>query len=160
MLFGHLLSNSASGFSDVRTYWSKEAVKQATGYDLDVPGLIHLINSGATTMDATGLRIAGRQAGHEAVLGDLRNRGAGVSRRDLEWVPANLGYFRGGGFSSRFLTKGGMPITLARINRVKGLGPVLQIAEGYTYELPAEYPQDASTTVPIRAGRLPGSSRT
>ena len=135
MLFGHLLSNSASGFSDVRTYWSKEAVKQATGYDLDVPGLIHLINSGATTMDATGCEsLDGKPA--MKPFWEISETEAQACLDATSWVPANLGYFRGGGFSSRFLTKGGMPITLSRINRVKGLGPVLQIAEGYTYELP------------------------
>ncbi|MBS1368746.1 MAG: L-fucose isomerase [Lentisphaeria bacterium] len=135
MLFGHLLSNSASGFSDVRTYWSREAVKKATGYDLDVPGLIHLINSGATTMDATGCENAGGKPAMKPFW-EISEAEAKACLDATSWVPANLGYFRGGGFSSRFLSKGGMPITLSRLNRVKGLGPVLQIAEGYTYELP------------------------
>lgn len=76
-----------------------------------------------------------------------------------EWVPANLGYFRGGGFSSHFLTKGGMPVTMARVNRIHGLGPVLQIAEGYTYELPAKI-HARSTTHRSGAGRPHGSCRT
>lgn len=135
MLFGHLLSNSASGFSDVRTYWSPEAVKKATGYDLEVPGLIHLINSGATTMDATGCATAGGRPVMKPFW-ELSEAEAEACLDATSWVPANLGYFRGGGFSSRFLSKGGMPITMSRLNRVKGLGPVLQIAEGYTYELP------------------------
>ena len=135
MLFGHLLSNSASGFSDVRTYWSPEAVKKATGYDLEVPGLIHLINSGATTMDATGCATAGGLPAMKPFW-ELSEAEAEACLDATSWVPANLGYFRGGGFSSRFLSKGGMPITMSRLNRVKGLGPVLQIAEGYTYELP------------------------
>ena len=135
MLFGHLLSNSASGFSDVRTHWSPEAVKKATGYDLEVPGLIHLINSGATTMDATGCATAGGRPAMKPFW-ELSEAEAEACLDATSWVPANLGYFRGGGFSSRFLSKGGMPITMSRLNRVKGLGPVLQIAEGYTYELP------------------------
>lgn len=135
MLFGHLLSNSASGFSDVRTYWSPEAVKKATGYDLEVPGLIHLINSGATTMDATGRATVGGKPAMKPFW-EITEAEAQACLDATSWVPANLGYFRGGGFSSRFLSKGGMPITLSRLNRVKGLGPVLQIAEGYTYELP------------------------
>ncbi len=137
MLFGHLLTGTASGFSDVRTYWSPEAVKKATGFDLDVPGMIHLINSGATTMDATGRQSADGKPAMKPFW-EISADEAKACLDATSWVPANLGYFRGGGFSSRFLTKGGMPITLSRINRVKGLGPVLQIAEGYTYEPPKE----------------------
>ena len=137
MLFGRLLTTSAAGFSDVRTYWSPEAVKAATGYDLDAPGLIHLINSGATTMDATGCQsIDGKPA--MKPFWEISEKEAADCVDAVSWVPANLGYFRGGGFSSKFLTKKGMPITMSRLNLVKGLGPVLQIAEGYTYELPAE----------------------
>ena len=136
MLFGRLLTNSAAGFSDVRTYWSPEAVKAATGYDLEVPGLIHLINSGATTMDATGCQsFDGKPA--MKPFWEISEKEAADCVDAVSWVPANLGYFRGGGFSSKFLTKKGMPITMSRLNLVKGLGPVLQIAEGYTYELPA-----------------------
>lgn len=137
MLFGHLLTNSASGFSDVRTFWSPEAVRKATGHKLAVPGLIHLINSGATTMDATGRQtIKGKPA--MKPFWEITEKEAQACLDATEWVPANLGYFRGGGFSSHFLTKGGMPVTMARVNRIHGLGPVLQIAEGYTYELPAK----------------------
>ncbi len=137
MLFGHLLTNSASGFSDVRTFWSPEAVRKATGHKLAVPGLIHLINSGATTMDATGRQtIKGKPA--MKPFWEITEKEAQACLDATEWVPANLGYFRGGGFSSHFLTKGGMPVTMARVNRIPGLGPVLQIAEGYTYELPAK----------------------
>jgi len=137
MLLGHLLSGTASGFSDVRTFWSPEAVKKATGYKLEVPGLIHLINSGATTMDATGRQ---SKDGKPAMkpFWEITKTEAKACLDATSWVPANLGYFRGGGLSSRFLTKGGMPMTLSRINRVKGLGPVLQIAEGFSYEPPAE----------------------
>ena len=137
MLLGHLLTGTASGFSDVRTYWSPEAVKQATGYNLEVPGLIHLINSGATTMDATGRQ---SKDGKPAMkpFWEISEEEKQACLDATSWVPANLGYFRGGGLSSRFLSKGGMPMTLIRVNRVKGLGPVLQIAEGFTYEPPAE----------------------
>ena len=135
MLFGHLLTNSAAGFSDVRTYWSPEAVKEATGFDLDVPGLIHLINSGATTMDATGCQ---SKDGKPAMkpFWEISEKEAADCVAATVWTPANLGYFRGGGYSSTFLTKKGMPVTMSRLNMVKGLGPVLQIAEGYTHELP------------------------
>ena len=137
MLLGHLLTGTASGFSDVRTYWSPDAVKKATGYSLEVPGLIHLINSGATTMDATGRQ---SKDGKPAMkpFWEISEAEKQACLDATSWVPANLGYFRGGGLSSRFLSKGGMPMTLIRVNRVKGLGPVLQIAEGYTYEPPAE----------------------
>ncbi len=137
MLFGHLLTATAQGFSDVRTYWSPEAVKTATGFDLDVPGLIHLINSGATTMDATGRQ----DCKGKPVMKPFWEIKADEAQKCIdavEWVPANTGYFRGGGFSSRFLSRKGMPITMFRLNTIKGQGPVLQIAEGYTHELPKE----------------------
>ncbi len=136
MLFGHLLSGSASGFSDVRTYWSPEAVKRTTGMDLEVPGMIHLINSGTTTMDATGRAFRDGKPAMKPFW-EITSAEAQACLDATSWIPANLGYFRGGGFSSRFLSRGGMPVTMSRINRVKGLGPVLQIAEGYTYEPPA-----------------------
>ena len=135
MLFGHLLTGTASGFSDVRTYWSPEAVRKATGFELDAPGLIHLINSGATTLDATGRQSRDGKPVMKPFW-EISGAEAQACLDATTWVPANLGYFRGGGFSSHFLSKGGMPITLSRVNRIKGLGPVLQIAEGYTYELP------------------------
>ncbi len=137
MLFGHLLTCTASGFSDVRTYWSPEAIKKATGKDVDVPGLIHLINSGATTMDATGKQ---KKDGKPAMkpFWEITEAEAEACVGAVEWTPANLGYFRGGGFSSRFLSEGGMPLTMYRLNMVAGLGPVLQIAEGYTAELPKD----------------------
>jgi len=135
MLFGHLLSATASGFSDVRTFWSPEAVKQATGFDLEVPGMMHLINSGATTLDATGRQTRDGKPAMKPFW-EISEAEAKACLDATSWVPANLGYFRGGGLSSHFLTRGGMPMTITRVNRVKGLGPVLQIAEGYTYEPP------------------------
>ena len=137
MLFGHLLTGTASGFSDVRTFWSKESVKRITGYDLEVPGLIHLLNSGATTLDATGE--CSRDG--KPVMKPYWEISDAEARKCLEatqWRPAGVEYFRGGGFSSNFISRGGMPITLSRMNLIKGLGPVIQIAEGYTCELPAE----------------------
>ena len=136
MLFGRLLTNSASGFSDVRTYWSPEAVKAATGYKLDVPGFMHLINSGATTLDATGCMTGKDGKPIMKHFWDVTKEDVKACLAATDWVPASLGYFRGGGYSSHFYTKGGMPITLSRVNRIAGLGPVLQIAEGYTYQLP------------------------
>ena len=138
MLFGHLLTNTASAFSDVRTYWSPEAIEKATGVKLDIPGMIHLINSGATTMDATGRM---KDASGNPVMKpfwEVTEQDAAECLKATTWCPANLGYFRGGGFSSRFVTAGGMPVTMTRINRIKGLGPVIQIAEGYTYMPPQE----------------------
>jgi len=135
MLFGNLLTQTAQGFSDVRTYWSPAAVKRVTGHKLAVPGLIHLLNSGATTMDATGRQcISGKPA--MKPFWEISEKEAQACIDAVDWVPAHLGYFRGGGFSSHFISRGGMPITLSRLNMVKGLGPVFQIAEGYTHELP------------------------
>lgn len=139
MLFGHLLTNTASIFSDVRTFWSPEAVKRVTGYQLEgkaANGIIHLINSGATCLDATGQQTD--KAGKPAMkpFWDITEEEVLKCLDATTWYPADQGYFRGGGFSSNFLSKGGMPVTMLRLNRIKGLGPVLQIAEGWTVDLP------------------------
>jgi L-fucose isomerase len=140
MLFGNLLTNTAQIFADVRTYWSPAAVKRVTGYQLEGPaasGLIHLINSGAATLDATGWQ---ERDGQPAMKPFWEITPAEVDKclAATTWYPANTGYFRGGGFSSGFLTRGGIPITMSRLNLVKGLGPVLQLAEGWTVDLPAK----------------------
>ena len=143
MLFMKLLTNRPQMFADVRTYWSPEAVKKATGYDVegvakDAGGFIHLINSGACCLDANG---AAKDENGNAVMKPWYE----VTKEDQEnimknttWNYADLGYFRGGGYSSRFETKDEMPATMIRLNLVKGLGPVLQIAEGWTVGLPAD----------------------
>ena len=143
MLFGKLLTNTAQIFSDVRTYWSPEAVKKATGYELEgvakeSDGFIHLINSGASCLDASG------QAKDENGNGIMKPWFE-VNEADQEailaattWNAADNGYFRGGGYSSRFLTEAEMPVTMIRLNLVKGMGPVLQLVEGYTVKLPNE----------------------
>jgi len=140
MLFGHLLTGTAQVFADVRTYWSPEAVKRVTGKaptGLAENGFIHLINSGAAALDGTGEQtIDGKPA--MKPFWEITPEEAGKCLDATSWRPANVGYFRGGGFSSDFLSKGGMPITMSRINIVAGLGPVLQIAEGYTVDLPAD----------------------
>jgi len=140
MLFGHLLTNTAQIFADVRTYWSPAAVKRVTGYELNgraASGMIHLINSGACTLDATGWHeIDGQPA-----IKPWWNVTPEEAKKCFDattWYPAVTEYFRGGGYSSNFLTRGNMPVTMARINLVKGLGPVLQIAEGWTIDLPEE----------------------
>lgn len=140
MLFGHLLSNTAQVFADVRTYWSPDAVKRVTGKELTglaKDGIIHLINSGSAALDGTGQQSANGEPVMKPYW-DISPDEAGKCLKATCWRPANLGYFRGGGFSSNFRTKGGMPVTLTRINLVKGLGPVLQIAEGYSVELPED----------------------
>ncbi len=138
MLFGHLLTNSASIFADVRTYWSPEAVKRVTGYALSgkaAGGFIHLINSGAATLDATG---ALKRNGQPVMkpFWEIEEHEAKAALAATTWYPAELDYFRGGGYSSGFLTRGEMPLTMTRLNLVKGLGPVLQVAEGWTVDLP------------------------
>jgi L-fucose isomerase len=138
MLFGHLLTGTSQIFSDVRTYWSPDAVQRVTGWKPAgeaANGFIHLINSGATTMDGTGKQ---RRDGKPAMkpYWEISPQEAGACLDATEWRYASLGYFRGGGYSSDFLTEGGMPVTMMRINLVKGIGPVLQIAEGATATLP------------------------
>ncbi|NBC84135.1 MAG: L-fucose isomerase [Bacteroidetes bacterium] len=138
MLFGHLMTGAAQIFSDVRTYWSPEAVKKATGYQMEgmaANGIIHLINSGPSALDGTGEQTIN---GKPAMKPWWEITGEEVQKctRATTWGAAINEYFRGGGFSSTFKTRGGMPITLSRVNIVKGLGPVLQLAEGFTVELP------------------------
>lgn len=137
MLFGHLLSDTAQIFSDVRTYWSPAAVKRVTKKALKgkaANGIIHLINSGSTTLDGTGRQ---RYKGKPVMkpYWDVTSKDAEECLKATKWCQASLGYFRGGGYSSQFLTEGEMPVTMSRVNLVKGLGPVLQIAEGYTVEI-------------------------
>lgn len=143
MLFNKLLTNSAQIFADVRTYWSPEAVKKATGYELEGKaaegkGFLHLINSGAACLDACG---EVKDAAGNSVIKPFWEMTEADQKACLdatEWCPADNGYFRGGGFSSRYLTRGEMPVTMVRINIVKGIGPVLQLVEGYTVNLPDE----------------------
>ena len=143
MLFNKLLTNSAQIFADVRTYWSPEAVKKATGYDLEGKaaegkGFLHLINSGAACLDACG-EVKDAE-GHSVIkpFWEMTEADQKACLDATEWCPADNGYFRGGGFSSRYLTRGEMPATMVRINLVKGVGPVLQLVEGYTVNLPDE----------------------
>lgn len=138
MLFNYLLTNTAQIFADVRTYWSPDAVKRVTGWKPQgkaEQGFIHLINSGSATLDGSG-----RQSKDgKPVMKPFWEISENEVKDCLEattWYPANLGYFRGGGFSSNFLTKGDMPVTMCRLNLIKGLGPTLQIAEGHTIDLP------------------------
>ncbi len=138
MMFGHLLTGAAQVFSDVRTYWSPEAVKRVTGFDLTGDasnGFIHLINSGASALDGSGQQsIEGQPA-----MKPWYNISENEVQKCLDnttWGAGKVEYFRGGGFSSTFNTKGGMPVTMSRINIIKGQGPVLQIAEGQTIDLP------------------------
>ena len=140
MLFGHLLTNTAQIFSDVRTYWSPEAVKRVTGKELTGDarnGIIHLINSGATTLDGTGEQTKDGKPAMKPFW-EITPDEADACLQKTTWYPANRDYFRGGGYSSNFLSKGEMPVTMTRLNLVKGLGPVLQIAEGWTVEIQEE----------------------
>ena len=143
MLFMKLLTNRAQMFADVRTYWSGSAVKRVTGYDIeghakDADGFIHLINSGACCLDACGQV---KDENGDPVMKEWYK----VTDKDIEtmmgateWCPADNGYFRGAGYSARFLTRAEMPATMIRLNLVKNLGPVLQIVEGWTVNLPDE----------------------
>lgn len=138
MLFGYLLTNTAQMFSDIRTYWSPEAIKRVTGMapeGLAANGVIHLINSGASALDFSGRQEKDGQAAIKPFW-EITGKDAASCLEATEWPPADGEYFRGGGFSSQFDTKGVMPITISRVNLVKGLGPVLQLAEGWTVELP------------------------
>ncbi|MBQ4631637.1 MAG: L-fucose isomerase [Clostridia bacterium] len=143
MLFMKLLTNRPQMFADVRTHWSADAVKRVTGYDIEgkaaeAKGFIHLINSGACCLDACG---EVKDENGNGIIKEWYNVTEDDQKKILEattWNAADNGYFRGGGYSSRFLTRAEMPATMIRLNLVKGLGPVLQIAEGWTVALPDE----------------------
>ncbi|MGE5124863.1 MAG: L-fucose isomerase [Betaproteobacteria bacterium] len=140
MLMGHLLTGTAQIFADVRTYWSPAAVRRVTGHALAgraQGGVIHLINSGAATLDATGCQLRQGQPAMKPFW-EITEQDVERCLEATRWCPAVTEYFRGGGFSSQFLSVGGMPVTMARVNLVEGQGPVLQIAEGWTVDLPAQ----------------------
>lgn len=136
---GHQLTGTAQVFADVRTYWSPDAVKRVTGQPLTglaEHGIIHLINSGSAALDGACKQ---RDAEGKPTMKphwEISQQEADACLAATEWCPAIHEYFRGGGFSSRFLTEGGVPFTMTRVNIIKGLGPVLQIAEGWSVELP------------------------
>jgi len=139
MLLLNLLTNKAQMFSDVRSYWSPEAVKRVTGYELTgdaAGGFIHLINSGSTCLDATGAMENEKGEPVMKPFWEITDKDVDAALNATTWMPADRLYFRGGGMSSHFFTRGGMPMTMCRINLVKGQGPVLQIAEGYTVMIP------------------------
>lgn len=143
MLFNKLLTNKATLFSDVRTYWSETAVKRVTGYSLegkakDCGGFLHLINSGASALDYSAESIDKNGKKTIKPFYDMTNDDVINCLKATTFNPADIGYFRGGGYSSRFLTNEEMPMTMIRLNLVKGLGPMLQIAEGYSLKLPQE----------------------
>jgi L-fucose/D-arabinose isomerase len=138
MLFSHLLTNKSQIFADVRTFWSPDAVKRVTGLSLTgraENGIIHLINSGPATLDGTGQQSDNQGNPVMKPYWELTDEEVNKCLKATEWCPAVTEYFRGGGFSTRYLTRGGMPVTMSRINIVKGLGPVIQLAEGYTVDI-------------------------
>jgi L-fucose isomerase len=140
MLLGHLLTNTAQIFADVRTYWSPDAIAKLLGRTPDglmANGMLHLINSGSATLDGTGRQT---RDGKPVIkpFWEITHEEMEACLDATTWYPGMLEYFRGGGYSSGFLSKGGMPMTMARINLIKGQGPVLQIAEGYSIDIPEE----------------------
>ena len=141
MLFGQLLTNSASVFADVRTYWSPEAVERVSGWKpegLAENGFIHLINSGAAALDGSARSKDSEGKPCMKPWYEMKEEDVTACLEATQWCPASAGYFQGGGFSSQFYTKAEMPVTLMRVNLVHGVGPTLQIAEGYTVVLPEE----------------------
>ena len=139
MLFNHLLTNTSQIFADVRTYWSPDAIERISGWKPDgllEHGAIHLINSGSCTLDGTGQQSDAEGNPVMKPFWEITNEEVDKMLEATTWHPASLEYMRGGGFSSKFLTRPGMPVTMCRINLIKGLGPVLQIAEGWTATLP------------------------
>ena len=138
MLLGYLLTNSAQIFADVRTYWSAESVRRLTGHRLAgkaAGGIIHLINSGSACLDGTGEQ---SRDGNPAMkpFWEISSEEACACVKATRFCPADLGYFPGGGYSTDFQTRGGMPLTMCRLNLVQGQGPVLQIVEGFSLDLP------------------------
>ena len=141
MLMLNLVTNRSAVFADVRTYWSPDAVKRVTGHMLEghaENGFIHLINSGAAALDGNGRTVDENGVPTMKPWWELTDGDISAMLGATKWAPANKGYFRGGGFSSQYSTKGEMPVTMVRVNLVDKLGPVIQIAEGYTVDLPDE----------------------
>lgn len=141
MLFGHLLTNTSQIFADVRTYWSPEAIERVTGWKPEgmlKDGAIHLINSGSCTLDGTGQQSDADGNPVMKPFWEITEEEVDKMLQATTWHPASLEYMRGGGYSSQFLTRPGMPVTMCRLNLVKGIGPVLQVAEGWTATFPDE----------------------
>ncbi|RZN57057.1 L-fucose isomerase [Avibacterium paragallinarum] len=140
MLLGNQLTGQAQIFADVRTYWSEEAVERATGFRPE-SGFIHLINSGSAALDSTGQHTDAQGNPVIKPVWEVSEEDGKRCVENTRWCPAIYEYFRGGGYSSQFLTKGGMPFTMHRLNLIRGIGPVLQIAEGWSIDLPEEVHQ-------------------
>lgn len=152
MLFNHLLTNTSQIFADVRTYWSPEAIERISGWKPDgllENGAIHLINSGSCTLDGTGQQSDAEGNPVMKPFWEITNEEVDKMLEATTWHPASLEYMRGGGYSSKFLTRHGMPVTMCRINLIKGLGPVLQIAEGWT----ATFPQNVFEVIDQRTDK-------
>ena len=139
MMLGTLVTNTAPCFHDVRTYWSPEAYERVTGKKAEgmaANGFIHLINSGATALDCTGASKNEKGEGCMKPFWEMTEQDVNACLEATDWCRANYEYFRGGGFSSHFKTQAEMPVTLLRVSIAEGVGPILQIAEGYTATLP------------------------
>ena len=152
MMLGTLVAGSAPCFHDVRTYWSPEACERVTGIKPEgkaKDGFIHLINSGATALDGSGAAKNENGEGCMKPFWDMTEADIEACLKATDWCRANYEYFRGGGFSSHFRCKAEMPVTMLRVNIIEGIGPVIQIAEGYT----ADLPDDAHTTIDLRTDR-------
>ena len=152
MMLGTLVSGSAPCFHDVRTYWSPEACERVTGYKPEgkaKDGFIHLINSGATALDGSGAAKNADGEGCMKPFWDMTDEDMKACLEATDWCRANYEYFRGGGFSSHFRCRAEMPVTMLRVNIIEGIGPVMQIAEGYT----ADIPDNAHTTIDVRTDR-------
>lgn len=141
MMLGTLVSHSAPCFHDVRTYWSPDACERVTGVRPDglaKDGFIHLINSGATALDGSGAAKNDNGEGCMKPFWEMTDEDIKACLDATDWCRANYEYFRGGGYSSHFRCRAQMPVTMLRVNVVDGIGPVMQIAEGYTVDLPDE----------------------
>ncbi len=152
MMLGTLVSGSAPCFHDVRTYWSPEACERVTGYKPEgkaKDGFIHLINSGATALDGSGAAKNDKGEGCMKPFWEMTEDDMKACLEATDWCRANYEYFRGGGFSSHFRCRAEMPVTMLRVNIIEGIGPVMQIAEGYT----ADLPDNAHTTIDVRTDR-------
>ena len=152
MMLGTLVTGSAPCFHDVRTYWSPEACERVTGYKPEgkaKDGFIHLINSGATALDGSGASKNDKGEGCMKPFWEMTQEDIDACLEATDWCRANYEYFRGGGFSSHFRCRAEMPVTMLRVNIIDGIGPVMQIAEGYT----ADLPDNAHTTIDVRTDR-------
>ena len=150
MLIANLLSGAPQLFADIRTNWTPESIKSATGVDVSkiAPlGLIDKRNSGAGALDyALDIFSTVKDGSQKTIQEVVQAIRAGkriqqdLIKRAIEattYEAAVLEYFAGDGLSSSFQTPGGVPLTAYRYNMVDNM-LTCSVVEGETVALPED----------------------